>query len=332
MVFTPSGLVPYMFIPKVPIRKGLRTGGFSSDSLTSAPLTDTLVDTLMPAPEQSIQQIQARIALLEERLKAIQPTSHAGVAVQQRQTFETLLQALNEKAYATPEASTIPPELTVDWSSATQASQTVLRTLPTPPVPEKHSMFEEDDTLNPDFLTAQHYQAYYYPKLARVEAPSEVWTSVSSRRAVTPHTGMQTLQLQNLAHEVAQKHQLNPSLFKALVQAESGFRTKARSYVGAMGLTQLMPKTAKSLGVKNPWNPAENLEGGAKYLKGLIDRFGGSEQLALAAYNAGPNAVKRYGGIPPYRETMNYVKRIMKLQRDFASADSRHTSKTQSIG
>ena len=78
-----------------------------------------------------------------------------------------------------------------------------------------------------------------------------------------------------------------------------------------MGLMQLMPATAKSLGVVDAFNPTENIEGGVKYFKGLLDRFDNDERLALAAYNAGPNAVKRYGGIPPYKETQNYVNSIM---------------------
>ncbi len=326
MVFTPSGILPTMFIAKAPVKQSSslkRRDGTSSESFA-----DTLVDTLMPAPEQSIQQIQARIALLEERLKTMHQSSPVGHAASQKQDFSTLLKAMTQQPSVMPEASTIPAELTVDWTSASKIPQTGLRMLPTPPVPDKYSMFEDQETLNADFLTAQNYQAYYYPQLNRVEAPPEALGTITRKSKMAPQgvsSGMQTLQLQNLAHQVAEKHQINPSLFKALVQAESGFRTKARSQVGAMGLTQLMPKTAKSLGVKNPWNPLENLEGGAKYLKGLMNRFGGSEQLALAAYNAGPNAVKRYGGVPPYRETMNYVKRIMKLQRDFAAVD---TSKT----
>ena len=103
---------------------------------------------------------------------------------------------------------------------------------------------------------------------------------------------------------------IDPSLLKGLVSQESGFDPNARSGAGALGLTQLMPGTAASLGVTNPLDPAQSLQGGAKYLRQQLDRFGGDEKLALAAYNAGPGAVQRFNGVPPYRETQAYVKRV----------------------
>jgi soluble lytic murein transglycosylase-like protein len=104
---------------------------------------------------------------------------------------------------------------------------------------------------------------------------------------------------------------IDPALLKGLVSQESGFDPNARSGAGAVGLTQLMPGTAASLGVTNPLDPAQSLQGGAKYLRQQLDRFGGDERLALAAYNAGPGAVARYGGVPPYSETQNYVNSVM---------------------
>ncbi|MCM1003334.1 MAG: lytic transglycosylase domain-containing protein, partial [Candidatus Gastranaerophilales bacterium] len=89
------------------------------------------------------------------------------------------------------------------------------------------------------------------------------------------------------------------------------FNPNATSHCGAMGLMQLMPATAQGLGVTNAYDAEQNIEGGTKYLKGLMDRFGNDKSLALAAYNAGPNAVKKYGGIPPYAETQNYVKSVL---------------------
>lgn len=108
----------------------------------------------------------------------------------------------------------------------------------------------------------------------------------------------------------ANKHGVDPALLESLVQAESDFNPHIVSNKGAMGLTQLMPETARSLGVSDPMDPAQNLDGGAKYLAGLLKRFNGDERLALAAYNAGPGAVQKYNGIPPYRETQNYVTKI----------------------
>lgn len=107
------------------------------------------------------------------------------------------------------------------------------------------------------------------------------------------------------ARAAAQRYGIPEDLFLRLVQQESGWNPGARSHKGAMGLAQLMPDTARNLGV-NPRDPVQNLNGGARYLRMMYNQFG-SWRLALAAYNAGPGAVQKYGGIPPYRETRNYV-------------------------
>lgn len=108
---------------------------------------------------------------------------------------------------------------------------------------------------------------------------------------------------------------LDPHLALSLVQQESNFNKSAKSQVGAIGLFQLMPQTARDLGA-NPYYVDENIDAGIKYLKDMKEKFGSTE-LALAAYNAGPGAVKRYKGIPPYRETRNYVKRIMRSYKSY---------------
>nr|WP_265500677.1 lytic transglycosylase domain-containing protein [Paracoccus beibuensis] len=110
------------------------------------------------------------------------------------------------------------------------------------------------------------------------------------------------------ARQAAQRHGIPEDLFLRLVQQESGWNPNARSHKGAMGLAQLMPGTAAKLGV-NPSDPVQNLNGGARYLRMMYNQFG-NWTLALAAYNAGPGAVQKYGGIPPYRETRNYVRII----------------------
>ena len=112
---------------------------------------------------------------------------------------------------------------------------------------------------------------------------------------------------------MSQAHGVNPMLVRALIQVESGYQPKARSNKGAMGLMQLMPSTAKEYNVRNPYEPKANIEAGIKHLKSLIDRFGGGVELALAAYNAGEGAVKKFNGVPPYRETRDYVSRILSL-------------------
>lgn len=111
---------------------------------------------------------------------------------------------------------------------------------------------------------------------------------------------------------LSEAHGVNPLLVRALIQVESGYKPRAKSRKGAMGLMQLMPSTAREYKVRNPFEPKANIEAGIKHLKSLIDRFDGVE-LALAAYNAGEGAVMKFNGIPPYRETRNYVSRILAL-------------------
>lgn len=120
---------------------------------------------------------------------------------------------------------------------------------------------------------------------------------------------------QDLIMSAAQKAGVDVNLFDALVSTESDYRPNLISKAGAVGLAQLMPETAYELGVIDPFNPEQNLNGGAQYLSQMLKRFDGNIENALAAYNAGPSAVKRYGGIPPYEETQNYVKKILQKYR-----------------
>ena len=115
----------------------------------------------------------------------------------------------------------------------------------------------------------------------------------------------------DLIHEKARKYNVDPALVAAVVETESRFRTHARSHVGAQGLMQLMPRTGRWMGARNLYDPAENVDAGAKYLKYLQARFDGNLNKTIAAYNAGEGNVKRYNGVPPFRETQGYVKKVL---------------------
>lgn len=135
--------------------------------------------------------------------------------------------------------------------------------------------------------------------------------SMESRGAVGLNISGDT---NSLIKEAAARYQVDPRLVAAVAQIESGGNQEAVSPAGAVGVMQLMPETAAGLGV-NPYDKRQNIEGGAKYLRQMMDTFGGDVQKAVAAYNAGPQAVKEYNGIPPYRETQDYVNKVLDIYR-----------------
>jgi len=123
-----------------------------------------------------------------------------------------------------------------------------------------------------------------------------------------------------LIENAARIYQVESSLIRAVIHVESAFNPKAVSPKGALGLMQLMPFMANHLQVKDPFAPEQNIAGGVKHLAFLIDRYNGNLRLALAAYNAGEEAVRRHGGVPPYRETINYIHRVLELQNRYRTA------------
>ncbi len=148
----------------------------------------------------------------------------------------------------------------------------------------------------------------------RIDAPTDVHEVIGAPgiRATRPAAPSATVaRFEPLVLEHATRQAIRPELVRAVIQVESGFNPWARSPKGAMGLMQLMPATARELGVDDPYDPAQNIRGGTIYLRRLLDRYDGSEELALAAYHAGLGAVDRHGrNIPPYRETRDYVRKV----------------------
>ena len=151
------------------------------------------------------------------------------------------------------------------------------------------------------------------------DRPKNPWTvtftvpNASAPIRTTRPERRRAAELEPLILEHAGANGVSPDLVRAVIQAESAFDPRALSHKGAMGLMQLMPATANDFGVRDPYDPAQNIRAGVAYLKSLLVRYSQNEELALAAYNAGPEAVKKYGAVPPYRETREYIARIRSM-------------------
>lgn len=123
----------------------------------------------------------------------------------------------------------------------------------------------------------------------------------------------------------AGRYDVDPNLIRAIILAESGYNPRAKSKKGARGLMQLMPSTARALGVRDIFDPAENIDGGVRYFRSLLDRFDGDVQLALAAYNAGSRHVRNYEGVPPFKATQLYIKKVLHFHKKFSREDAAAT-------
>jgi Rod binding domain-containing protein len=152
-----------------------------------------------------------------------------------------------------------------------------------------------------------------------VVSPAATRPDSASPAAGTPESRLAPFE--EMIRDAAGEHGVDPALIKALIMSESSGRPAIESRRSAKGLMQLLDSTASDMGVKDVWDPRENIFGGTKYLRKLMDRFDGNLRLALASYNAGPATVERYGGIPPYRETREYIERVTQFMNQFKQDD-----------
>ena len=172
----------------------------------------------------------------------------------------------------------------------------------------------------PGIPQPQDDQAASFASVLQAQMSASEPSPLDSADAPNAPAMLAPAQIDALVNDNASAQDVDPALVKAIIANESGFNASATSDVGAQGLMQLMPGTAAALGVSDSYDPAQNVAGGTKYIKQLLDRFDGNVRLAVAAYNAGPGAVEKYGGVPPYAETQNYVQNVLSSYAKYRSS------------
>lgn len=181
---------------------------------------------------------------------------------------------------------------------------------PTVNIPNK--VLTSDETIQPFQEVLKSTAQSQFGSLLTNQPITNVQAQISQPVELRDYAQTTKPQLLSMVSQISKRHGVDEKLVKAVIQQESGFNPKATSHCGARGLMQLMPGTAKTLGVKDSYNPVQNVDGGVRHLKWLLSKYNGNVILALAAYNAGSGAVDKYDGVPPYAETQNYVKSILK--------------------
>jgi soluble lytic murein transglycosylase-like protein len=175
----------------------------------------------------------------------------------------------------------------------------------------------DEETADETQTTGENVQSGNESVLTALKQYSHDLNNISGKTVDALPAGISGRQkIDSCIENAALKYNLPKELIHCVIRAESGFRSKAVSRSGAMGLMQLMPGTARELGVSNPFDIEQNIDGGTRYLKKMLDQFDGDVKLALAGYNAGPGAVEKYRGIPPYKETIRYVDRVLNDYRE----------------